>query len=428
MAVQYSRGCPFRCEFCDIWVKFGNRPRVKTPEQVLQELDALYRLGWRGAIFVVDDNFIGNRKRVQQELLPALVDWQAAHGFPFRFFTEASVDLAHDPKLLAGMRHAGFNEVFLGIETPSAAALDETGKLQNLRCDLTQAVRTIQRNGLEVMGGFILGFDSDAEDIFERQIAFIQQTAIPQAMIGLLTALPGTRLHARLQREGRLHRRADGNNTHGLATNFQPRMPAEMLQRGYGRVLETLYGGNLAHYFRRCRDLLDRLPAENYMGRRLRLEEFLILLRSLVRQPFTAYGLQYLRFLGRTLVRSPWQFAQAVKLAVVGHHYHLITREMLKSARTVTQLERIETQICEKLAGGREVRLAAPGLNPESLAAAWRWSAAALHEVHNRIDKIHVDFRADLLRQYENLTEKIRRHFAPFTDELNRLGISLAEI
>ena len=193
MAIQYSRGCPFNCEFCDIIEIYGRKPRTKSVAQVIAELEQLYRRKWRGAVFLVDDNFIGNKKNVKQ-LLPALAEWNNRHRRPFTFFTEASMNLADDAELLSLMKAAGFIRVFLGIETPVEASLKEAHKLQNTQRSLLDSVRCIQQHGIEVMAGFIVGFDSDPEDVFDRQVEFIQESAIPIAMVSLLQALPGTQL------------------------------------------------------------------------------------------------------------------------------------------------------------------------------------------------------------------------------------------
>ncbi|SHJ33001.1 Radical SAM superfamily enzyme YgiQ, UPF0313 family [Desulfatibacillum alkenivorans DSM 16219] len=334
MSVQYSRGCPFNCEFCDIWKVYGNKPRLKPAESMIRELQTLHDQGWRGPVFVVDDNFIGNKRRVKAELLPAMFRWQKDHKYPFRFFTEASINLADDDALLQGMAAAGFNEVFIGIETPSAEALAETGKTQNLKCDMARAVTKIQEYGIEVMAGFILGFDSDTEDIVERQAAFIQQTGIPQAMVGILTALPGTELHSRLEREGRLLRVSDGNNTHNTTANFRTKMDAAVLQQSYTKLLSIIYDKNLKNYFDRCSKLLDNVGDPSLTMREVRFREIMMLLRSLARQPFTPYGYQYLKFITTRFVKNRRTFSEAVKFSIVGHHFHKITRQMVKAQET----------------------------------------------------------------------------------------------
>lgn len=256
MSVQYSRGCPFRCEFCDIIEIFGRVPRLKPTERLLAELDALHRLGWRGTVFVVDDNFIGNRKQVAA-LLPALTAWQARHRFPFEFYTEASVDLVGELGLVAGMVGAGFRSVFLGIETPAPATLKAALKTQNLRQDPAEAVVSLTRAGLEVMAGFIVGFDEDDTAALEAQEAFLRKAPIPLAMVGVLTALPGTALWRRLAQEGRLRTKGTGENFE--RPNFQPRMDEAALLEGYARLVSTLYAPE--RYADRCRAYLDLAPA-----------------------------------------------------------------------------------------------------------------------------------------------------------------------
>ncbi|HEX7955788.1 MAG TPA: radical SAM protein, partial [Pyrinomonadaceae bacterium] len=230
MSVQYSRGCPFSCEFCDIIEIYGRVPRTKTNEQVLAELDALHATGWRGLVFIVDDNFIGNKRNVKR-FIPDLIEWSERRGRPFSFITEASVNLAEDDDLLEQMRRANFRRVFLGIETPVEESLKEAQKGQNTRRDLLESVHRIQSYGMEVMAGFIVGFDNDPEDIFDRQINFIRESAIPLAMVGLLTALPDTQLWRRLKREGRLIKESSGNNTEA-SLNFIPRMDTARLVEG----------------------------------------------------------------------------------------------------------------------------------------------------------------------------------------------------
>ncbi|MBI5067315.1 MAG: B12-binding domain-containing radical SAM protein [Deltaproteobacteria bacterium] len=248
-ALQYSRGCPFHCEFCDIVELYGNVPRVKSPEQVEAELDAILASGARGTVFFVDDNFVGNRREVAR-LLPVLQAWQARHGFPFELLTEASVDLASHPALVEGMVAAGFSAVFLGIETPSGAALQAAGKTQNLRMPQERAVDLLTRAGLEVFAGFIVGFDTDGPDIFDKQLDFISNLPIPRAMVGLLTALPGTRLWRRLDAQGRLRRDAPATGDASDRPNYEPVMDERTLLLGYRRLLDGLYDAD--GYYRRC--------------------------------------------------------------------------------------------------------------------------------------------------------------------------------
>lgn len=257
MSVQYSRGCPFNCEFCDIIEIYGRVPRTKSNQQMLTELDALRDLGWQGTVFIVDDNFIGNKKNVRR-LLPELANWQKRHGYPFTLITEASVNLAEDEPLLDSMRSAGFSRVFLGIETPVEESLKEAQKSQN-RGNLLDSVKKIQSYGMEVMGGFIVGFDNDPEDIFERQIKFIRESAIPLAMVGILTALPDTQLWRRLKQEGRLLNESSGNNTN-CQLNFVPKMDPARLIAGYQSIMRTIYESS--EYYQRALDSMKRTPQD----------------------------------------------------------------------------------------------------------------------------------------------------------------------
>ncbi len=239
MSFQYSRGCPFGCDFCNVTSLFGRRPRIKSTGQVLAELDALYHAGWRGKLFFVDDNFIGNRSRLKADLLPELIRWQQGKGIPFH--TQVSIDLADDEDLMRLMVEAGFHMVFIGIETPSADGLAECNKKQNKGRDLVADVKRLQRAGLHVQGGFILGFDSDTPTIFQRQIDFIQSSGVVMAMVGLLQAIPGTKLYDRLQAEGRVAGwLSSGDNADGT-TNIVTRMDAKSLQEGYRQVMRQIY-------------------------------------------------------------------------------------------------------------------------------------------------------------------------------------------
>ena len=323
MSIQYSRGCPFSCEFCDVIELFGRIPRTKTAEQVLTELEHLYGMGWRGSVFVVDDNFVGNKPSVKA-LLPRLAEWMRNRGNPFSLFTQASINLAEDDELLSLMRAARFNKVFVGIETPAMECLRAAGKMQNLKADLLACVRRIQEHGMEVMGGFILGFDQDSPEIFEEQIAFIKEAAIPVSMVGLLTALPNTRLWRRLSEEGRILRQSMGDNTAALL-NFIPRMNPEALLAGYRKVLASIYSPS--EYFERAQTMLCRLGARPKP--RLVFSDYLALCRSFIRQGiFARYRVAYWRFLGKTFLRTRRHLGLAVTLAIMGHHFFTLTRRL----------------------------------------------------------------------------------------------------
>jgi radical SAM superfamily enzyme YgiQ (UPF0313 family) len=322
MAVQFSRGCPFTCEFCDIIEIYGRRPRTKAPEQILAEFDQLYHFGWRGPVFLVDDNFIGNKKCVKL-LLPQLVAWMRDHKFPFSLFTEASLNLAEDPDLLRLMREAHFTRVFLGIETPVEESLKETTKFQNLRKDLLESVRLIQSHGIEVMAGFIVGFDSDPPDVFQRQIQFIREAAIPLSMVGLLTALPNTQLWRRLKEEGRLLKQSlGGDSVRSADLNFIPKMNTEELLAGYRKILETIY--NPREYFERASAFLSQLGTAARAP--LVFSDMMAVARSLWRQGLRSnYRIEYWKFLAQALHRHRQHLDKAITLAIMGHHFFELT-------------------------------------------------------------------------------------------------------
>lgn len=331
--LQFSRGCPFDCEFCDITKLYGRLPRTKSDVQMLAEFDLLYRLGWRGSVFLVDDNFIGNRRDALR-FLRTFRGWQQERHYPFNLNTEASMNLVQHEELMDAMRQAGFTAVFVGIETPTPEALIATKKPQNVRKDDPQyplhAVRTLQQKGFEVMAGFILGLDGERPEVFDGHIEFIQQAAIPLAMEGLLTALKGTDLYQRLDREGRLRGDTTGNNLQAQL-NFVPEMPEEVLVAGYKRVLNTIYDRRLTAYFERCWHLcqhLDRRAAPTPMQTPLRLRELPHFLWASLRQCSSVQGPAYVRFLCRVIRHRPDMLWEALALAAKGYHVRKITEQV----------------------------------------------------------------------------------------------------
>ena len=322
MSVQFSRGCPFDCEFCNVTAMFGHRPRTKTTAQVITELDGLHQAGWRGSVFFVDDNFIGNKRALREELLPALIQWQKGKpGTPF--FTEASVNLADDEELMRLMVEAGFNQVFIGIETPEETSLAECNKRQNQQRDLIADVKRIQRAGLEVQGGFIVGFDSDAPTIFARQIEFIQKSGIVTAMVGLLQAIPGTKLYQRLNVQGRLLGHTTGNNVDGT-TNFIPRMNRETLRLGYQGLMGHIYSPG--PYYQRIRTFLREYQPPK-VSRALNWESIRAFLHANVRLGiFGRERFHYWSLLLWTICRRPAHLSLAVTFSIYGHHFRKTCR------------------------------------------------------------------------------------------------------
>lgn len=330
MAVQFSRGCPFQCEFCDIITIYGRKPRTKRPSQLLAELDALYELGWREQVFIVDDNFIGNHK-LALELVLELEEWQKSRGYPMLLYTEASIDLAERPELIKAMVKANFFYVFIGIESPSPKSLVEAKKYQNLRRDLLQSIRFIQSEGLWVTAGFIIGFDSDTEDIFEQQRNFIERAAIPWAMAGFLQAPPTTPLFDRMLKEGRLLMESTATSNFD-PPNFRTLLPLPVLLEGFREMLVSLYDPS-AFYDRSYRSLLQWKARKPQKPPEIPLLPLLgIVVRSIVHQGIlSSYRRAYWKFLMRLLARwslNPPKFSLGFAILLSGHHF-------IRYARTV---------------------------------------------------------------------------------------------
>jgi radical SAM superfamily enzyme YgiQ (UPF0313 family) len=319
MSIQFSRGCPFNCEFCNVTALFGHQPRLKDAEQIISELNQLYKLGWRGGVFFVDDNFIGNKKYLKTSLLPAIIEWQKQRK-GFRLSTEASVNLADDQKLMNMMAAAGFDMVFIGIETPDEVSLSECNKAQNKNRNLIESVRTIQKAGLQVQAGFIVGFDNDNHSIFKRQIDFIQKSGIVTAMVGLLNAPAGTKLYERMKKEGRLRGMISGD-VDGT-TNIIPKMGLNELCEGYKKIIGYIYSPR--PYYRRIKTFLRNYNPPKFKSQ-INVQHIIAFFRSCIRlgligkERFQFWGLLFW-----TLFRRPGLFPLAMTLAIYGHHFRKI--------------------------------------------------------------------------------------------------------
>jgi radical SAM superfamily enzyme YgiQ (UPF0313 family) len=323
MNLQYSRGCPYDCEFCDIIVLNGHVPRTKSSEQLIAEMDALYKHGWRGNLFIVDDNFIGNKKKLKAEILPAMIKWRENKKHPFSLNTEASINLADDEELLRLMVAAGFDVVFIGIETPNAESLLECAKIQNQNRDLVTSIKKLQEFGLEVQGGFIVGFDSDPESIFQNQIEFIQRSGIVTAMVGLLNAPLGTKLYKRLEKENRLTKSFTGNNTDCCSLNFVPKMNHNTLVDGYRHVINTIYSPK--QYYERIRTFLQVYQPPRTKLDKLQTCQIKALVRSIWFLGIYGEGKRhYWKLFISYSMRSPKKFVRFITLAVYGYHFRKV--------------------------------------------------------------------------------------------------------
>ncbi|HBR13631.1 MAG TPA: B12-binding domain-containing radical SAM protein [Candidatus Komeilibacteria bacterium] len=327
MNIQYSRGCPFNCDFCDITILYGRQVRTKNKQQILTELNSLYFLGWRGVVFIVDDNFIGNTVKLKTQILPALINWTKKNKQPFTFHTESSINLADDPELISLMVQTGFNTVFIGIETVHEESLAECGKFQNQNRNLIESIKKIQRLGLQVQGGFIVGFDHDPQSIFDAQIKFIQKSGIITAMVGLLNAVRGTRLYQRLEQEKRLIKSFSGNNT-DFSLNFIPKMNSKTLLAGYKKIIKTIYAPK--YYYRRVKTFLGEYRPLTKNRGQFKLCYLMALLKSVLRlgilgkERWYYWGLFFW-----TLSTRPKLFPLAITFSIHGFHYRKIFEKYL---------------------------------------------------------------------------------------------------
>jgi len=327
MNIQYSRGCPYDCEFCDIMVLNGHKPRTKDKDRLLAEFDALYNRGWRGGVFIVDDNFIGNKRKLKAEIIPAIIEWAKERKYPFILCTQTSINLADDEELMQLMVKSGFSTVFIGIETPNDESLTECNKLQNKNRDLLASVKKIQNYGLQVQGGFIVGFDSDPLSIFKSQINFIQKSGIVTAMVGLLQAPRGTRLFQRLSEENRLVSGSSGDNT-DCSLNFIPKMNYETLISGYKHILNTIYSPK--QYYERVKTLLKEYKPRGIAKGKLQFYHVKAFTKSIwflgIREKGRGY---YWKLLILTLLRRPRSFPLSITLAIYGFHFRKIIEKYI---------------------------------------------------------------------------------------------------
>jgi radical SAM superfamily enzyme YgiQ (UPF0313 family) len=322
MNIQYSRGCPFDCDFCNITVLYGRVPRTKSAEQILAEFDALYAQRWKGGVFIVDDNFIGNKGKLKKEILPRIIEWMQKRNYPFTLYTEVSINLSDDEELMKLMAKAGFDQVFVGIESPNDESLAECSKLQNRNRDLIACVRKIQQAGLEVQAGFIVGFDKDPDSIFERLIGFIQESGIVTAMVGLLNAPHGTKLYHRMKEEGRLVKSATGDNT-DFSINFVPKMSSESLLAGYRSILDTIYSPK--HYYARVKKFLKEYRPVHVRGPRYRFSHLKAGIKSVFRLGIIGKErFHYWKLIIWSLFRRPKLMSHAITLSIYGFHFRKV--------------------------------------------------------------------------------------------------------
>lgn len=334
MNIQYSRGCPYDCEFCDITLLFGRKVRSKNREQIISELDAIHKAGWTREIFFVDDNFIGNKPKLKNDILPAITQWQSQFDTAHSFNTQASIELADEHELIKLMTGAGFDKVFIGIETPHIESLKECNKFKNENRDLLASVNTLQKNGLEVAGGFIVGFDNDPSSIFDTQIEFIQRSGIVTAMVGLLTALPETKLYERLHRENRILRESSGDNT-DFTMNFIPMMKPDELIKGYTKLLTNIYSPKA--YYARVKTFLGEYRQTARKRKPMSFNQMLALLKSFYFiGVWNKSGFRFWNLLFWTLFNRPQLIKNAITFTIYGFHFRKIIEINLSRLKEVT--------------------------------------------------------------------------------------------
>ena len=322
MNIQVTRGCPYSCDFCEITSLLGRKVRMKQTRQIIDELDALYAQGWRGSVSVVDDNFIGNKKEIKHDLLPAMKNWMEEHKYPFVFNSQSSINLADDEELMVLMAETGFTSTFIGIETPDEASLQYCHKVQNNNRNLLESVRKIQNKGIQVSGGFIVGFDSDTPGVFERQIEFIQKSGIVSAMVGLLNAPKNTKLYQQMQEQERLTTDTTGNNT-DFSMNFTPKMNYDVLMSGYRKIIQNIY--SIKPYYQRTRQFLLNYNPTYKKQPRINFTLLWAFLKSAYFIGIKNKGRrEYWKLLFWTLVNRPGLIADALTYAVYGYHFRII--------------------------------------------------------------------------------------------------------
>jgi radical SAM superfamily enzyme YgiQ (UPF0313 family) len=324
MGIQYSRGCPFNCDFCDVTRLFGHALRTKTTEQIIAELERIHAAGWRGELFFVDDNFIGKKHVLKKELLPAMIQWMKRNNHPFCFNTQASINLADDEELMTLMVQAGFDCVFVGIESPDENSLTECNKTQNTGRDIVAAIKKIQQFGMQVQAGFIVGFDSDQPTVFDKMIALIQDSGIVTAMVGLLNAPRGTKLYKQMASENRLTQLPTGDNM-DCTMNFIPKMEMHELLNGYHKVLNTIYSQK--YYYQRVKIFLENFNFSGPARQRIRYSGIKAFFKAMWRLGIIEKGkIHYWKLIFWSL-KKPQRLPLAVRFSIYGYHF----REMLKN-------------------------------------------------------------------------------------------------